>query len=256
MTSFPPSSPQPSDAPYGQSGSPDPAPGTDLASDLGAGLKFAGRAMLRNPVAYLVPGLIYAVLILIAVFAGIAAPIGLIGARADELASSDAAMVGLILLSIGLSFVAVLLALLIAGPWQSGVARAGEVILDGGRPSIGQALIGPGRVVATAMLVLVIINIGSLLLYIPGLIASVLLFYAIPAAARGASPAEAMRTSARVAMDHLGTTIVAWLAVMVASSVVMFTVVGIVIVVPFMVLLQLGMYERLNGRALPEPARS
>lgn len=282
MTSFPPP-PGPSEHRYGQAGEPGehgqptgssgsgpqsfpvpgagpgavgPAPGTDLAADLGAGLKFAGQAMLRNPVVFLVSGLIYPLLIFGVAFGGMAAAIGFIGARADELANSDGAAVGLILLSIGLSLVAGLLAICITVPWQSGAARAAETIRNGGRPTIGQTLIGPGRVMVTALLVLVIFQIGSLLLYIPGLIASVLLFYAIPAAVRGSPPGEALRISFRVVKDNLGTTIVAWLVLMVAATIGGMIVVGIVVAIPFMVLFQLGLFERLNGRALPEPARS
>lgn len=291
MTSFPPPSPHSSDAPYGQPGGTEPqwepgaaygspgpapgttlpqgvpsqgggpspvasAPGTDLAADLGTSLKFAGKAMLRNPVAYLVSGLIYPVLIFGCAFVGMAAAIGFFGARADQLTDSDRAAVGLILLSIGLSFVAGVLAICISAPWQSGAARAAETIRSGGRPTIGQTLIGPGRVMVTALLVLVIFQIGSLLLYLPGLIASVLLFYAVPAAVRGASPREAMRISVRVVKGNLGTTIVAWLVLMVAATIGIGFVVGIIVAIPFMVLFQLGLFERLNGRTLPEPARS
>lgn len=282
MTSFPPPSPGPSGAPqwkagaaYGSPGSAPgpphpygassqeggaspvgPAPGTDLASDLGASLTFASRAMLRNPVAYLVSGLVYPVLIFGFAFGGMAAAIGFFGARADQLTDSDRAAVGLILLSIGLSFVIGVLAICISAPWQSGAARAAETIRNGGRPTIGQTLIGSGRVMVTALLVLVIVQVGSLLLYVPGLIASVLLFYAVPAAVRGSSPGEAMRISVRVVKDNLGTTVVAWLVLMVAATIGIGIVVGIIVVIPFMVLFQLGLFERLNGRRLPEPARS
>lgn len=279
MTSFPPP-PGPSVHPNGPAGEPGehsqptsssgsepqwepgaftaggPAPGTDLAADLGAGLKFAGQAMLRNPMAFLASGLIYPVLIFGVAFGGMAAAIGLIGARVDQWAISDGAAVGLILLSIGLSFVALLLGYLLSVPWQSGAARAGEIIVEGGRPTVGQTFLGPARVLVTALVTLVIVMIGTFLLQIPGLIASVLLFYAIPAAVRGSSPGEALRVSFQLAKNNLGTTIVAWLILAVSASLAGAIVVGVIIVVPFTVLFQLGMFERLIGRALPEPARS
>lgn len=108
----------------------------------------------------------------------------------------------------------------------------------------------------TALVTLVIVMIGTFLLQIPGLIASVLLFYAIPAAVRGSSPGEALRVSFQLAKNNLGTTIVAWLILAVSASLAGAIVVGVIIVVPFTVLFQLGMFERLIGRALPEPARS
>lgn len=233
-----------------------PAPGTDLAADLGGGLKFAGQAMLRNPAAYLVSGLIYTVLILVilvgSVVAGVLVSMNQIEARgyAGEPTFGNVAL--MLAVTYGLMLLAVPISLL----WQAGAARSGVVVLEGGRPSIGQTMAGPWRIILTALLSGAIIAIGTLLLYLPGLIATVLLFYAIPASARGASPIEALKESFRLATKNLGTTIVAYLVIGVASSIASMVILPLIILIPFFVLFQLGMYERVNGRAPREPSRT
>ena len=48
---------------------------------------------------------------------------------------------------------------------------------------------------------------------------------------------------------------VGYLALMVASYAGSMVVIGMIAAIPFGVLLQLALYERLNGRELPEPAK-
>lgn len=233
-----------------------PAPGTDLGADLGAALTFTGRTLLRNPAAYLLPALLYSVLIVVIILAAVLAGGFTIAAMAEsagyaaEPSFADLALVYAII--IGISLLAAPLSVL----WQSGAAHAGAVVLDGGRPSTGQALAGPMRVFLTALLTGAIIAVGTLLLYLPGLIAAVVLFYAVPAAARGASPVHALRQSVRLATTKPGTTIVAYLVMMVVSSIAGLLPILLVVLIPAYVLFQLGMYERVSGRALPEPARA
>ncbi|MGY5764071.1 hypothetical protein ACXET9_02575 [Brachybacterium sp. DNPG3] len=230
-----------------------PKPGTDLAADLGAALSFAGRALLRNPVTYLVVGAIYFVVIMVISAGAVAAGVGYMLSQADAL-TGDEPPIGMLLVMYAIVFGIVLLAVPVSLLWESGSGRAAEIVLEGGRPSIGQAMVGPGRIILTALLVGLITGVGTLLLYIPGLIASVLMFYAIPAAARGASPVAAVKESFALARANLGTTIVAWLILNVISSVAGGLIIGIVVALPFIILFQLGMYERISGRALPEPA--
>lgn len=281
MTSLPP--PRPSDARHGPAGGPGepagptpapgptleqgaprgtgpsravPAPGADLGADLGGGLTFAGQAMLRNPVAYLVPGLVYSVLIVLIWVGAVVAGGMLIVARTEaqgypgeptpgDIALVLAVIVGIVLLTVPVTLL-----------WQAGTARSGVVVLERDRPSIGQAMIGPMRVILTALLTGVIISVGVLLLYLPGLVAAVLLFYAVPASARGASPAQAVTESFRLATKNLGTTVVAYLVVSVISAIAGMFIITLVVLIPLFVLFQLGMYERLSGRELPEPARA
>src|SRR5699024_12000169 len=104
---------------------------------------------------------------------------------------------------------------------------------------------GPGRVSLTALLVVVLVVIGTFLLSLPGIIAGVFLMYAIPAAVRGASPVAALKESVALARAHLGTTVVGYLALMVASYAGSMVVIGMIAAIPFGVLLQLALYERL-----------
>ncbi|WP_114855486.1 hypothetical protein [Brachybacterium sp. YJGR34] len=239
---------------------PDPSgipPGTDLSSDLGAALRFAGTGLLRSPVPFLVAGLVYSVVMLLVIGGGVAVAMVVLFSRLQESGALDASETvpwTEMLLFYAVTAAIALLAVPFTILWQSGSARAAETLLEGRRPGIGQAMIGPGRVLLTALLVLVIVGVGLLLCYLPGLVAGVLLMYAIPAAARGASPLAALAESVALARANLGTTIVAWLLIGVASSIASAVVVGLVVAIPFIVLFEVGMYERLNGRHLPEPA--
>lgn len=240
----------PSAAPTG------PAAGTDLGADLGAALRFAGRTLLRNALTLLGAGLLYSA-VMAAVIAGAVTGfvVLLVGAAEAAPSTPNEPTAVEILLLIAMSLAIVVVAMVFGMLWQSGAARAAGVVLEGGRPSFGQALIGPGRILATALLVLVITAVGSLLLYLPGIIAAVVLMYAIPAAVRGASPVAALKESVALARAHLGTTVVGYLALMVASYAGSMVVIGMIAAIPFGVLLQLALYERLNGRELPEPAK-
>ncbi|MGO2995352.1 MAG: hypothetical protein ACTIII_10965 [Brachybacterium alimentarium] len=248
-------------APWGQApaaGGPvsGPAPGSDLGADLGGALQFAGNALLRNPVAFLIAGLIYSVVAFVLIAAAMGVGFVVMIPQFEQTAPSDTADLGAILTFYGIVLVGALLTVPVTLLWQTGSARAGGLILDGGRPSIGQAMAGPMRIFLTALLVGVIIVVGTILLYIPGLIATVMLMFAIPAAVRGASPGAAIKESFTLAKNNLGTTIVTYLVLTVITSVASMLVITVIALVPFAVLLQLGMYERLSGRALPEPARA
>ncbi|WP_076810339.1 hypothetical protein [Brachybacterium sp. P6-10-X1] len=232
-----------------------PPPGTDLASDLGAALKFAGNSLLRNPAAFIIAGLIYSVVMFVLIAGGSVLGFVLTIPQMEATASSDDPPIGALLTLYGIILAASLLCIPLNLLWQSGSARAAGVILEGGRPSIGQAMIGPMRIILTALLVLVITAVGFLLLYIPGIIASVVLMYAVPAAVRGASPGEAIKESFSLVKNNLGTSIVMVLALAVIGSIAGMIVISVIVLVPFMVLAYIGMYERLSGRELPEPAR-
>lgn len=233
-----------------------PAPGTDLTSDLGAGLKFAGNALLRNPAAYLVSGAIYFVVMMLIIVAAVVVPIMVLFGMLVNAPVTDEPPLGEILLVYGLILAFMLPLIPLMTLWQAGAARSGQMILEGGRPTIGQTMVGPMRIFLTALLVGVIAFVGSLLLYIPGVIASVLLFYAIPAASRGASPVEALKQSVALARVNLGSTIVAWLVLTAIGSVAGMFVLPAIVAIPFSVLFQMGMFERLSGRELPEPAQA
>lgn len=240
----------------GQGAASGPAPGTDLAADLGAALSFSGVALLRNPVTYLVSGLIYCAIYLLIIgggfVGGIAAMIAVMG---DPYSSDSDELLGVLALY-GVLLAAMLVAMPFALVWQSGSARAAEIVREGGRPTLGQAMVGPMRVILTALLYGAIVLVGMLLLYIPGLIAAVLFMFSVPAAIRGASPVEALKESFTLVKNNLGTAIVGYLVLMVAASIGSTIIVGVLVLTPFMMLFELGLYERLNGRRLPEPAKA
>lgn len=240
----------------GQVGSGAPAPGQDLGADLGAALKFAGNALLRNPATYLVSGLIYCVIYLVLIGAGLGVGITLMIPQLDGATTSDTAEFGAIMTLYGAIFVGALLSMPFSLLWQSGAARSAGIVREGGRPSIGQAMIGPGRVILTALLYGVIVFVGTILLYIPGLIAAVLFMFAVPAALRGASPGKALTESMALVRANLGTSIVAYLVLMVITTVASTIMLPLLVLTPFMVLFQVGLYERLNRRELPEPAKA
>ena len=249
MSTVPPPPGAPQQQPVPQA--PGPRPGTDLGTDLGAALSFAGRSLLRNPAAFLVAGVVYGLLTLIVVGASVA---GLVAYMVSAMPSDPYAEpeLGMFVAAYAIMFGILLLLVPIMLLWESGTGRAGELILEGARPSIGQALVGPGRVILTALLMGVIVTIGTFLLYLPGLVASIAFFYAIPAAARGASPVEALKQSVRLVRANLGTTIVAWLVLSVIGSVAGSLIITVIALVPFTILFQLGMFERLSGRELPD----
>lgn len=231
-----------------------PEPGKDLGADLGEALKFTGLALVRNPLTYLLSGLLYVAVMIAIIIAGSFIAFFASFATIDPYATSDPP-VSALLIMFGVIGLSTLIAAGLMVLWQAGAARSAQIVLEGGRPRFGQALIGPGRIIVTALLIGVMVTIGSLLLYVPGLIAAVLTMYAIPAAMRGASPVEALKESFRLVRANPATSIVAWLIIGAASTIASLFMIPLLILVPFMVLFQVGLYERLNGRRLPAPAQ-
>lgn len=233
-----------------------PVPGTDLAADLGAALRFAGTALLRNPVAYLVVGVIYCAIYTVIIVGGMIGGFAAMFSRTDQWASSEYVPVVELIAFYAIMLGAMVLLIPFGLMWQSASGRAAEIVLEGGRPTISQALVGPWRIILTALLYGLIVMVGMLLFYIPGLIAAVLFMFAIPASARGAAPIAALKESYALVRANLGTAIVAYLVLSVILSVGAMVVVGVLVMTPFIVLFEVGMYERLRGRELPEPARA
>ncbi|GLI32236.1 MULTISPECIES: hypothetical protein [Brachybacterium] len=246
----------PGAAPQGSAGAPGPAPGTDLGADLGAGLRFARDAMLRNPVAFIVPGVIYGVLAFVLIIGATILGFVLAAPQIEAAAYSEDPPLGVFLTIYGLIALGGLASMPLMWFWQSGAVRAGAEVIAGRRPSFGQAMIGTGRILLTMLLVTVIVWVGLVLFYIPGLIASVLLAYALPASARGARPVEAIKESFSLVKNNLVTVIVAALVIAAIGTVAGFLVITLVVIIPFTVLFQQGIYERLSGRELAEPVRA
>ena len=242
--------------PDGAPGPVGPAPGTDLGTDLGAGLSFAWAALTRNLAPFLVAGAVYSVLYALLIGGGVVLGIALAIPHFENAKWDETAELTAMAYIYGFSLLGGLLVLPFSLMWQSGTMRAGRRIVEGDRPTIGQALLGSGRVILTGLLVVVITFVGMLLCYVPGLIASVLLAFALPAAARGASPIEACKESVALVRKNLGTTIVAMLVASAIASIAGMLVITLVVIIPFMSLFLMGIYERLSGRALVDPAHA
>lgn len=236
---------------------PTAAPGTDLGADIGAAARFAGRALLRNPLTLLGAGAIYTVLLFVVIVVGFFLAMLLMIAMIEAGPNTGGELTpGQVIAVFAVSVGVVLVALPVAMLWQAAAARAGGVLLEGGRPSLGEALLGRGRVLLTSLLVLVLTTIGTILCYLPGIAAAVLFMYAIPASARGASPLAALKESASLVRSHLGTSVVGTALILVASYLSSMVVIGVIVTIPLTVLFQMGLYERISGREVPEPAQA
>lgn len=235
---------------------PGPAPGTDLGADFGAALRFTGQGLLRAPGPTLGAAAVHGVLFLVVLTTSF---IGMLLAAIAMVEASPTAdgelSLGQTLVVLALSLVMVLVTGVVGALWQAGSARAAEVLADGGRPSFVQALLGSARVIVTGWIVFAAVTAGTILMYLPGLVAAFALFYAIPAAQRGASPFAAIVESVRTAFSRPGLTALGVLFVIVASYVCGIVVIGLLVLIPATVLLQTGLYERIQGRALPVLAR-
>lgn len=228
-----------------------PAPGTDLGADLGATLTFAWRGLLKGIVPFLVSGLIYGVVWGLILGGTIVGAVGYLFSATRDTGPGAELPPGVMLTYIGIVLLGSLLTMPLMWLWMSGSMRAAQELAEQRTPTIGQALIGPGRVILTAVLVSVVCGIGFLLLYLPGLVAAVLLMFAIPAAMRGASPIAAMKESVSLVTKNLGISIVAMLILGAISSIVGMFLVTVIVLIPFCALGQFALYERLNGRELP-----
>lgn len=230
-----------------------PAPGTDLAADLGAALRFTGRGLLRGAAAFLVPAVVHMVLLFLVIGGSFVALMAVVIAMVESSGGGEPGAVEVVVILLG-SLVMIVLSSLVSMLWMSGAARVSGVLADGHRPTIRQGLVGPGRVIATSLVVTLLVLLGSILLYLPGIIAAVLTFYAIPAALRGASVGAALKESFTLVKQNLGITLLGYVIYSVAMSVASMTLIGALVVVPFGMLLMLGLYERLQGRELPDLA--
>ncbi|MDO5662561.1 MAG: hypothetical protein Q4G40_07700 [Brachybacterium sp.] len=235
-----------------------PAPGTDIGSDIGAGFSFAWNGFVRNLATFLVPALVYTLVIIGGSFViAFAAPVIMAFSFPDpgqyEPGVQPEFPVGAFLVIMAITLVFGILIALLTMMWYSGIARAAGIVRDGGRPSIGQGFIGTGRIIATSLLVGLITFVATMVFVIPGLIAGFLLLFAIPAAASGASPGEAMRESFRLTTSKFLPSLLTVLVIGALSSVGSMVLIGMLVTVPLSVLLLLGMYERLSGRTLVDP---
>ena len=106
-----------------------------------------------------------------------------------------------------------------------------------------------GPVVITALLVGIITEIGYALCFVPGLIASIMLMFAIIAVVdRNLSPVDAIKTSFDIAKNNVGPVILVWLltALIVFVGALLFGV-GLLVAMPVAALLHVYAFRRLSG---------
>lgn len=242
-------------APFTPANPPKPAPGTDVSTDLGAALNFVYRSVMASPRAFIVPGVIYFVVILGLTMSAVIIGFVVFFSSIDAWTATGSDDIPLrpLLILYAIIFGGALLAMPFSLLWSTGAAAAGDKIVEGTKPSIRDGLLAPGRVILTALLVGLITTIGMLLCYLPGLVASAFLIFAVPAAARGASPVAAVKESIALVKSNLGTALLTWLVVQVIASVGGSLVITLVIAIPAAYLFEVAMFERMNGRELPDP---
>lgn len=237
----------------GQPGQPGATP--DLSATLTEMFRWSWAAFSRNVAAFLVPGAVYGVALLVLSVGAYIAWLLVLTSSFDDTSSATLDMTPLIVATSAM-VVVIPICSAIGLAWLSGTARATKIIHEGGRPTIGQGFIGSRGVVLTSLAVFVLVFLGTLLLYVPGLILSVLLMYTIPAAMRGAPTGAAMRESYDLVRANPGISIVIMLCLGAVSYVVGLTVVGLVVAQAAYLLLSFAAYELLSRRPLPEPARA
>ena len=236
-----------------------PAPGRDLGADLSASMSWAWKTFTRNLGAFAVPavvyGLIWASLVIAAVVVGMILMFSAMNVDPNAAPGEGVTIDwGRYIGSMAVMYGGALVASFPLIFWQTGITRAGRAVIDGRRPGIGEGFSGTGRMLLTALLMTVLTVIGSLLFVIPGMIVAVLGMLAIPAAARGAGPVDAIKESVALVKANLGTAIVTLLVAGAISSAVGMTVVGVLVAMPIQMLMFEALYERLRGNELPEPA--
>lgn len=243
------------DASFDPAHPPKPAPGTDLSSDVGAALNFAYRAFVANPLAFIVPGVIYLGIMTVILVAAMAVGFGVFFSSMNEWAYANTGEPPLreLVIMYAIIFGGALLTAPFSLLWSTGAAAAGETVVEGSKPTIRTALLAPGRVILTALLVSLIAGIGVMLCYLPGLVAGVFLLFAVPASVRGASPIEAIRQSVALVRANLGTALLTWLVVQVIASIGASLVFTLVVSIPAAYLFEIAMFERMNRRELPDP---
>lgn len=225
-------------------------PGRDMGTDISASFTWMWRAYGANLKAFLVPGIIYGVLLLVT--SGVPSGAQILwtidhpNLPPDEQPAwiSIAQVVGSLITGVG--------SLL----WGTGPYRAGAVVVGGGRPSIGQAAVGTGALILASLLIAIGAAIGTVLCILPGLVLALFAMFALPAIASGQGVIEGIRSSLRLSWDHLGTAVVGFLIIVAGSMVGGAVLIGLIVVTPLSALFVTALHHRLNGQELPAIARA
>lgn len=149
---------------------------------------------------------------------------------------------------------ATLVVLVISFVVQAGVYRAGLAVTRGEAPQLSMLTetTNLGQYVLTALLLGVIVSIGSLLCIIPGIIAMVVFAYApLIALDKGAGPVESLRRSYEMVRANLGQVVITLLlayAVYYVGSLICY--VGLLVSIPVALVMVTYSYRILEGEPL------
>lgn len=210
--------------------------------DIGDALSWSLNKFGKNAAALMVPLLGYAVLIAV-----VAAPWLLAMLGTESVDSSDDLTSGQFV-TFALGYVAVLLAaMFVQAAYLSGCLDIAD-----GRPVGVGTFFRPrnfGAALLTALLVGLLVAVGSMLFVVPGLIIAFLTQFAIAAAIdRSLSPIAALRASFTTCQTNIVGALLSWLAqvvVLLAGELV--CGVGLFVAFPLAVLIQTYTYRRLSG---------
>ncbi|UQN29631.1 hypothetical protein [Brachybacterium kimchii] len=225
------------------------APRGDLGADLGAALTFMGTGVVRNWRSLVLPAVIYGAIALaldiLSALAGDDDSTGLLGLQGVADVVPDWIPIALAPAQLLLAVAYLVIQLL----WTAGTLRFGVDVLRGDRQEPTRYFAGDGRVILTIVICGVLTAVGFVLCVIPGLVAMVLLLFAPAATARGTE--VAIGDGSRAASRRLGTAVIACVLVLIASSLGTWLNVLDIVITPFTSLFLLGLFERIEGRALP-----
>ncbi len=224
-----PSAPAPASAPFGD--------------HLKAAFRFTMKAVSVAPAALFVPSTIFFVIV---AFFGIA--FFVVGMAAAWIMLRDGAVTtGPVAMLVG-AFALSLLIFPIGALWTAGCCRTAYLLIDGERPRIKDGFTGSGRQILTSLFDSFLVSAAMLFFYIPGLVLSVILTWALPESTRGAGTVESMRRSYQLTRSNLGYTIGTM-----AISGVIGSIAGplMMLALPVSFLFMCAMHAQLTGHTLP-----
>lgn len=226
-----------------------PAPSGGLGADLGAALTFMGTGVVRNWRSLVLPAAVYGAIALaldiLSALLGDDDSVGLLDLRGVSDVVPDWLPIALAPTQLVLTLAYLVVQLL----WTAGTLRFGVDVLRGEGRDPARYFAGEGRVILMIIVCGVLTVIGLVLCILPGLVAMVLLLLVPAAAARGSD--DAIGEGSRAASARLGTAVIACVLVLVASSLGSRLNVLSIVITPFTSLFLLGLFERIQGRALP-----
>lgn len=151
-------------------------------------------------------------------------------------------------------YLAIVVVSLLASVLVRNLVAAAVLIADGGAPTVRSMLSvrRAGRTIGLALLTALIVLVGFVLCIVPGLIAAVLLCFAVPAMVdEDLGAVAAIRRSGQISRQHFWPSALMTLMVGLVASVGGYAcLVGIVVSAPVAVLMQVHGYRSLTGRPI------